>query len=437
MRFFLSSFLLSIVVGLTTATLPLYGNPSSKTIDNVKADSPLGSKLISSARRLENDDEIDMSWVVDYSIKFQGCHHVSQWNDDAEDNDQVRIQTKRLIRFRLCPVDSCTLSSSSGCSSGYGDYIIDMSTFLQLYFEAVEEQNQYMCEYTQNTVCYYCENQEYGDDYTQDMCLYDCYVKQGVADICAENNPYDNNNNNNNNNNQDQFQLKDYIACKEADLNVERRHRQLDEEQQDADENADADADQEEQAEEQQQGDDYYQQQQGDVEYFVGPYCAEQGGAINLGLFLDDTCTTFADEKGGSYTYATLSGSSLPYAEKSIITNDCMSCQAVNDGDNDNNNNNGNAQVSEMCEAIYDSAGKCESQLYSSGVVYEANENACNYIKGIKVVRKDGIITQVGSKANKTASIFIGIFVVAFVLLAAYVHYLKTKLDRVSINLAE
>ena len=90
-----------------------------------------------------------------------------------------------------------------------------------------------------------------------------------------------------------------------------------------------------------------------------------------------------------------------------------------------------------MCEQIYEGAGKCEQGLESTGYVSSANNNACNYIAGIKVVRKDGIITQVGSKANKTASIFIGVFVVAFVLLAAYVYYLKTKLDRASINLSD
>jgi uncharacterized membrane protein (DUF485 family) len=58
-------------------------------------------------------------------------------------------------------------------------------------------------------------------------------------------------------------------------------------------------------------------------------------------------------------------------------------------------------------------------------------------MEGIKIVRKNGTIIQGSSTANKTASIFIGIFVVAFVLLAAYVYYLKTKLDRASINLSE
>jgi hypothetical protein len=116
---------------------------------------------------------------------------------------------------------------------------------------------------------------------------------------------------------------------------------------------------------------------------------------------------------------------------------DCLSCKEPKDFNQDGNDAQDADEVIEMCEQIYETAGKCEAGLQATGYVAEANNNACNYIAGIKVVRKDGIITQVGSKANKTASIFIGIFVVAFVLLSAYVYYLKTKLDRACINLSD
>ena len=33
-----------------------------------------------------------------------------------------------------------------------------------------------------------------------------------------------------------------------------------------------------------------------EVQYYIGPYCAEQGGEIRLGVFNDDTCTVFADD---------------------------------------------------------------------------------------------------------------------------------------------
>ena len=63
------------------------------------------------------------------------------------------------------------------------------------------------------------------------------------------------------------------------------------------------------------------------------------------------------------------------------------------------------------------------------------NDSACNYMEGIKIVRKDGMV--VTADAYKTAAVFIGVFVVGFILLSAYVYYLKTKLDRASINLSD
>jgi hypothetical protein len=400
-------FLLNFLTfGLASATLPIFGNNDNhhaskvmQKISSIQADSELGQNLLSKARKLEENGEVDFTWVAGFSIKFQGCHHVSQWNDEADGDEDVRIETKRLIRFRLCPTDSCSATSSSGCSADYGDYIIDMNTFLQTYYQAVENYNQYRCEYTSQVLCDCADGDDKGDDFNPELCEYDCYVEHGIESICSDRNPYEDDQQQQQQG--EQFDLADYVECREA--RIQNNGRMLEQNNQ----------------------------------YFVGPYCAEQGGAIFLGLFTDDTCTTYADENGGATTYSSLAGTSLPYAAESIITLDCISCKEPADFNQDGNDGEDADEVIEMCEQIYGMAGKCEAGLEATGYVSKANNNACNYISGIKVVRKDGIITQVGSKANKTASIFIGIFVVAFVLLAAYVYYLKTKLDRASINLSD
>lgn len=396
---------------LASAALPIYSNPERATtmLDNIPVGSDLGSKIMSHARSLENAAAVDFSWVADFSIKFQGCHHVSQWNDAADENSDVRIQTKRLIRFRLCPTKTCSASSAAGCSSAYGDYVIDMNTFLESYYQAVENYNQYKCEATlQKCNCNNDDRNNNGDDFDMEACEYQCYATYGMLESC------------NANNNQQQFQLADYVAC--AEFQPPEDEAQEEEGQQE---------------DGQEGGRRLEQQDDNQNQYFIGPYCSEQGGAIYLGLFTDDTCSEFADNKYGTTTYKNLVRQSLPYSKKTIIKEDCLSCKEPEQYNQDGNDAQDADEVVEMCEQIYDTAGKCESALQAAGYVYQANENACNYISGIKVVRKDGIITQVGSKANKTASIFIGIFVVAFVLLAAYVYYLKTKLDRVSINLAD
>ena len=382
-------------------------NPKKVTtkIDNIAVGSALGSKIMANARSLEDAAAIDFTWVAGFSIKFQGCHQITQWNDAADGEEDVRIHNKRLIRFRLCPSASCSASSASGCSGAYGDYVIDMNTFLSSYYEAVENYNQYKCEDTLQTKC------ACNDDDGNASCEYECLSKYNMVDICDVQNP------NNVDQQQESFQLADYVGC----VQYEGQQQQQQDEQQQENEGGEA----------------RRLEDQAADQYFIGPYCAEQGGAIYLGFFTDDTCTTFADNYGGTSTYRSLAGTSLPYAKQSIITMDCVSCKEPEDYNNDGNDAEDADQVIEMCEQIYEIAGKCETALVASGYVSKANENACNYIAGIKVVRKDGIITQVGSKANKTASIFIGIFVVAFVLLAAYVYYLKTKLDRASINFSE
>ena len=400
-------FLLNFLTfGLAAATLPIYGKPKRvlkkfDSLNDVKADSALGMSLLSKARKLD-EDEVDITWVSNFSIKFQGCHHISQWNDEADEEEDVRIETKRLIRFRLCPSDECSPDKAGGCDSDYGDYVIDMNTFLESYYDALENYNEYRCEYTSQVLCD-CENgDDKGDDFDEEICEYDCYVEYGIEDICSDKNPYQDDEQEKD----EEFDLANYVECQQAKFeNNNEERRRLDEEE--------------------------------EIEYYIGPYCAEQGGAIFLGLFTDDTCTSFADNYGGANTYSSLAGSSLPYSEDSLISMDCISCKEPEGYNNDGDDAQDDDEVIEMCEQIYEGAGKCEQGLEATGYLSSANNNACNYIQGIKVVRKDGIITQVGSKANKTASIFIGIFVVAFVLLAAYVYYLKTKLDRASINLTD
>lgn len=404
MKFFLNF----LTFGLAAATLPIYGNQKKASVkkfdslNDVQADSHLGQSLLSKARKLEDDGEVDFTWVSNFSIKFQGCHHISQWNDEADEDEDVRIETKRLIRFRLCPSNECSPDKAGGCDSNYGDYVIDMNTFLESYYDALQNYNEYRCEYTANVLCDCEDGDDKGDDFDAELCEYDCYVEHGIADTCAENNPYEDDDQEQ----EEEFDVADYVECKEANFDNDRRRRLEDQEEE-------------------------------EIEYFIGPYCAEQGGAIFMGLFTDETCTSFADEYGGEETYSSLAGKSLPYSSESLISMDCVSCKEPEDYNNDGDDEEDEDQVIEMCEEIYEGAGKCEQGLESTGYISSANNNACNYIAGIKVVRKDGIITQVGSKANKTASIFIGVFVVAFVLLASYVYYLKTKLDRASINLSD
>jgi hypothetical protein len=340
----------------------------------IKADSELGMRLLSEARSLEG--EWTHTWVAGYSLKFEGCHHISQWNPEAVEGDDVRIMTKRLVRFKLCPTDFC--DNNKGCTSGYGDYIIDMESYIAAWFEAKQVYQSFKCDFLASDVCQ-CTAADTGE--VDSYCLYDCYVAHKMSS-CMEN-PYGDSASSN------IFDLSDYMTCSQLSDN-----------------------------------------------FYAGPYCASQGGAIHLGVFTDESCTVFADTAGGRETYYALKGTNLPYGQTNIIDMDCMSCMEPSENNNDGDDADDTDTVTDACESIYAPAGKCESHLpYGTSMV--PNNNACNYLDGIKIVRSDGTIMTAESRANKTGAVFIGLFTTFFVLLSSYVYYLKTKLDRASINIAE
>jgi hypothetical protein len=343
----------------------------------INTESAIGQHLLSHARRLDQNAEYSDVWISGYSIKFQGCHTIKQWNINAEGEDDVKISTEALIRFRLCPTDSCSSTSAAGCKTGYGDYVIDMDNFLASYYEAYRQNIEYSCEAYAQSNCADCADD--GDN--RETCEYDCFITANMPQ-CIDRNPYEEDDGQ-----QQQFEVQNYMACAEFKAN----RRNLAEDQ---------------------------------VKYYVGPYCGSQGGSILLGLFTDDTCTTEASD----VNFEELYGFKLPYSEASIVNSYCLSCLEPADANAQNENDQADADaVSESCETLYSTAGKCEQSL-AAEVNAAPNNAACNYIEGIKIVRKDGIITSAASRPSAVATSFIVISAMAFFAMAFYVWYLRTRL---------
>jgi len=382
--------LISAVFGAASATPQI-------EITSMKADSKFGMSLLSKARKMEQNGEAeaDYTWITDYSLKFIGCHHISQWNGEVDDADEVRISTVRLARFRLCPTASCSSKSAQGCSSSYGDYVVDMDDFLGSYLENKQEVIEEQCEnYSANT----CNCEYYNGD--EQQCEYNCFMNAGMSQCVDQ----DQNANQYGYNQGLQFELEDYLQCAQYAPQNNNGNRRLDG-------NADDGAEQ---------------------EYYIGTYCASQGGSVVLGMFTDDACTNFADYNGGRTTFYSLEGESLPYSDTSIIDDECYTCQDMGEA---NQYGYQEVDVKEACTNVYNIAGKCETGL--SGYNSYPNENACQYISGIEITSANGIINSGAGSSNKVADAFIGIFACSFVLLGSYVYYLKTKLDRGKINLSD
>jgi hypothetical protein len=86
-----------------------------------------------------------------------------------------------------------------------------------------------------------------------------------------------------------------------------------------------------------------------------------------------------------------------------------------------NNGGNDADSVSEGCEGMYTTSGKCEAKL-PSGMVTYPNNNACTYMEGIRAIRQDGIIDTGSTRSSAV------IFSMSFAVMAFYVWYLRTRL---------
>ena len=81
--------------------------------------------------RILGNNEVTLDKLGQYSIKFQGCHRIAQWKYEEKSNSHIYFQ--HLVRFRLCPSGHCSNDTSNGCNTHYGEYLLDINTFLYYY----------------------------------------------------------------------------------------------------------------------------------------------------------------------------------------------------------------------------------------------------------------------------------------------------------------
>jgi hypothetical protein len=69
-----------------------------------------------------------------YALKYVGCEAINTWSDNlAKDKDASTVLAlKRFVIFRMCPANKCSKNRKFGCTSNYGEYMIDMESYLGL-----------------------------------------------------------------------------------------------------------------------------------------------------------------------------------------------------------------------------------------------------------------------------------------------------------------
>lgn len=366
------------------------------------------------SRALEDYDASINQHIAQYSIQFQGCHHIQQWNSDEYYDEEIRVLTKRLVRFRLVPYGTCrkvpawasyleTFKSTVGKFDDFGEYIIDLNTFVYSYLTALSESagagDGVHCDDYGEACEQACENDDGADDDCMNSCyqFYSCYTDDAAVDDADEEE-------------EERMDAMDYTQCTKLD----------DYEQYDDDDNDQGDEDEEEK------------------EYYVGPYCAYHGAEIRMGLFSDDTCSTMAKCDGGSSRgascYESTTGVALPYADKNIVQDACITCsnnyialdtlerqrEAAAEADEEFEVEYEYGYTRGVCGYLYDTSGKCESHM-SEGYQYE---NACEYIEGIKIaVSEDGVV--MGVVRSSTVDYALLGLAVSTLVLGMYLYYLS------------
>lgn len=336
---------------------------------NNKAESKYTSNLLRSAketsnsqlRNLEGEDggEVDLS---NYAVKFQKCQFVKSYDDElaADEETETVLATKRFIVFRLCPDNTC-----SSCSSNYGEYLVDLETYLQATIDYQQDLQQGMCDACQN-VCgdYNNGNYQYDDD--------------------------------GGNNNQNERKLANYYdvdcdSCYEECLKIENME-----------ENGYVDAT------------DFmecqmiYDPEDDDKQaLYAGPMCASSGSKIKIGVFTDENCNVVDSTKDvDDYMYQM----KLSHALLKTVYADgaCVSC-----GGGDYDDDGGDAN--DMCQQLYEESAKCEQAhgfelgyQYYNGYdnQYSQEEIVCDFIDSIKAGSYDdyGEIVVNGASASPSST---------------------------------
>lgn len=228
--------------------------------------------------RILADENYDASLnLTDYAVKYVGCQNIKSFSDDlaADEDSESVLGLNKFVVFRLCPADQCSSYNKYGCSSNFGEYVIEMVYYLQIMAEYHYQQYMTYC-----ATCIECMSPPEGldDDYvyqvyneTDDAVAYNATVNETVAWNPVNDCEY-------------------YLACE----NYERACKKYvapvvnDDDANDDDANNYQDLDSLVGCEE---------FQVGNTVGYLGPHCSEDGLTITIGIFQDDACTEYIGDE--------------------------------------------------------------------------------------------------------------------------------------------
>jgi hypothetical protein len=146
---------MKVLAALSLLGLASAANPFERVQSERNAKSAYIGKLMRGAKPTSNnqlhrhldqaaaaaDDDYKVN-ISKYSVKFEKCQFVKAYDDDLAQSESSTtvLAIQRFVIFRLCPDTSC-----SSCNYNYGEYMIDLDTYLQSTVEYYQEQQKAMC----------------------------------------------------------------------------------------------------------------------------------------------------------------------------------------------------------------------------------------------------------------------------------------------------
>ena len=139
----------------------------------------------------EDDDYFNENLIAfdGYSLKYATCQKVQRFSSNAvKRGEYSSMVTDDIVILRLCPKQSCSSSSRNGCSSGYGEYAIDVTEYMTIMMKYHTDKQKRFCGF-----CDSCDFDNGNDGYSS----YSANKCQTYADECqntcySDDDQYDN-----------------------------------------------------------------------------------------------------------------------------------------------------------------------------------------------------------------------------------------------------
>jgi hypothetical protein len=397
------------IVAVSTAAVGA-ANSAAKaayTSKLLKAAIPTANSQLGIRRAEEEVEDYEVSLAA-YSLKFEQCQFVKAYSDDLADDEESTtvLDTKRFVIFRMCPTGSCDT-----CSENFGEYVIDLETYIATMVEYQTEMQEGMCK-----ACQECGNygqnadgdannadggrQLQGNNYYGTVDCDSCYDECMKIENMEANGYID---------------ATNFLECVMI----------------------------------------YDSADDGGGTLYAGPMCASGGTKIKIGVFTDQYCNVPDLDKDVDDYLLSDQGVQMKLSHallKTVYSSECIDCTFTDpnqeDGQNDNRDENAN-QVLDMCDDLYEGSAKCEtSNGFANGyAMYGGYENqvaqegtVCDFIHSLKAGSYDQLGEIVVSGANSSwgggaqttggQKFALTFFILGTVGLAGYAAMLHSKLTK-------